>query len=100
MSKWADFLIFAVRYNEKHSHIIKVKTYIDTGDGLKDSYIESRNTVISKLKKGKEYCTIRKKNGNWTKGEKVHKVVVNDKEYIRTDKNETEKDNLGNLPEF
>lgn len=100
MAKWADYLIFTVRYNEKHSHIIKVKTYTDSGNGLKDPYIENRDTVISKLKKGNEYCTIRKRNGDWAKGEKVHKIVIKGKEYIRTDKNETEKDNLGNLPEF
>ena len=37
---------------------------------------------------------------NGKKGEDVHIVKVDDEKFIRTDKNETKKDNLGNLPEF
>lgn len=100
LAKWADYLISAVRYNAEHSHLVKVNTYVDSGNGLKNPFKEKREDVIAKLKKGKKYCTIIRKNGNWKKGQMVHIVLVKEKEYIRTDKNETEKDNLGSLPEF
>jgi hypothetical protein len=100
LAKWADYLISAVRYDGDNSHIIKVKTHVDTGDGVDKPFEEKRETVISKLKNGKEYCTIIKKDGNWKRGQMVHIVQVKGNEYIRTDKNETDKDNLGSLPEF
>lgn len=101
VNKWADFLISAVRYNADHDYIDKVKTHEDEGDEVGSFYEEKRETVISNLKKGKTYMTILKnKEGKWNKGASVEIIRVNNKEFIRTDKNQTESDNLGELPEF
>ena len=102
MTKWADYLISKVKYNSDHTHIIKVLTHVDKGDKVgQPGKEENRETVIANLKKGYTYCTITKgAGGNWDKGQMVRKIIVKGKEYIRTDSNETEKDNLGELPEF
>ncbi|MEM6843216.1 MAG: DUF3892 domain-containing protein [Bacteroidota bacterium] len=39
-------------------------------------------------------------DNKWRKGEDVHIVEVNGEQYIRTDSNSKESDNLENLPEF
>lgn len=98
--KWADFLISKVGYDTDHTHIVKVETRVDKGEKVGPPYEETRQTVISNLKKEKTYCTIRKVEKDWKKGEMVGIVTVNETEYIKTDKNEIEADNLGKLPEF
>jgi len=100
-NKWADYLISAVKYNADHDHIIKVKTHEDKGDKVGSSYEENRETVVANIKKGKTYMTILKnKEGKWDRGAPVEIIRINGKEFIRTDKNQTESDNLGELPEF
>jgi hypothetical protein len=90
-----------VSYDSEHSHIVKVKTHEDKGNEVGTSYNETRTEVISNLKKGKTYgTTVVGENKKWKKGETVKIIKIREKEYIRTDRNETEKDNLGNLPEF
>ena len=39
-------------------------------------------------------------NGQWVNGAKVEIISVNGGKYLRTDRNNTPKDNLGSLPEF
>lgn len=101
MAKWADFLISAVRYDKDKKHIFKVKKHEDKGDNVGSAETVARTVVVSELKKGYTYMTIYKGDeGKWKKGEDVRIITVNNKEYIRTDANEKEADNLGNLPEF
>ena len=101
MAKWADYLISAVKYDSDHEKIISVKTHEDKGDTVGDSYIEIRSKVVSNIENGYSYCTILKTNDKkWKKGEDIHIVKIDDEKFIRTDRNETKKDNLGNLPEF
>lgn len=100
MAKWADYGISAVRYNTEHSHIDKVKVHEDTGETIGDAVEWARTKVVAQLEAGTTFVTILKKEGKWTKGQDVHVVEVNGAKYIRTDKNKTAKDNLGNLPEF
>lgn len=100
MAKWADYLISSVRYDADHTHIEKVKTHEDLGEEVGKFYEEDRKTVVENLHKDKTYCTIKKGNEGWKKGALVGIIKVKNIEYIRTDKNETEADNLGELPEF
>ena len=63
MSKWADYLISAVRFNNKHTHIERVRAAI---------------------KKGRTYLTIVKhSNGKWNKGQPDYVIKVNRPEYIK-----------------
>jgi len=101
MNKWADYGISAVRYNEDNTHITKVKVHVDNGDTIGDANEWTRAKVVSSIEIGKTFVTILKNSeGKWTKGQDVHIVVVNGKQFTRTDKNARASDNLENLPEF
>lgn len=100
MAKWADYLISEVRYDSKKDHIIRVKSHEDKDTSVGSAFEETRSSVVDKLKIGNTYCTIVKASGKWSRGSDLHVVKVGGTEYIRTDKNQTAKDNLGNLPEF
>ena len=101
MTKWTDYCISAVRYDEDETHIIKVKVHVDNGDTIGDSSEWKREKVVSEIEGGTTFVTIFKgADGKWKKGQDVHIVKVNEKKYIRTDKNSRASDNLENLPEF
>lgn len=101
MTKWADYLISAVKYNEKNTHIVEVKQRTDLDDKVSEATKVNRANVVSNLKAGKTYMTIyQNENKEWKKGEDVRIKKVDGTEYITTDPNETKRDNLGKLPEF
>lgn len=101
MEKWADYCISAVQYDADRNHIEEVEVREDKGDTLGEASKWKRETVASSIKDGKTFVTILKgSNGKWEKGEDVHAIEINNKEYIRTDANKEESDNLGDLPEF
>lgn len=102
MTKWADYLIYTVHYNDDHDHIESVKAFEDNSeDKVGPSHEFSRATVISSIETGISFVTIYKGNdGKWLKGEDVRIVEVNNEKYIRTDANNKAADNLGNLPEY
>ncbi|MBP7068890.1 MAG: DUF3892 domain-containing protein [Methanothrix sp.] len=79
-----DLVIIAVNYNKIKKHIENVK-----GSG---GLIFSRQEVVNLLKSGKKITTVQ--------GAEVSIVNVHGIEYIRTDKNSIEEDNLGELPTF
>ena len=99
MSKWADYVITAVRYDD--NSIEEVRVYEDDGDQLINRDTESRIKVITGLNIGQEYCTAYKNsNGEWSKGDDVGTVDVDGTTYLRTDGNNIASDNLGELPVF
>ncbi len=99
MDKWADYLISAVRYNPQHTHIVKVKRHLDTGEGVATFNIINKILVVKDLIDGKTYKTAYQENdGKWREGEDVR--LVANTGFITTDPNTTTRDNLGNLPEF
>lgn len=101
MSKWADFCISEVRYNSGKEYIEKVKVHIDNGDKLSKASIQNREDVISEINSGKTFITVPKnKDNEWSKGQEIHIITVDDVEYLRTDANSKKSDNLENLPEF
>lgn len=98
--KWADYLIVAVRYDSS-SRIVIVKCRPDLERVVGAEVIQTRTEIMDNIRKGKSYVTATEgPPKTWTKGADVHIVPVNGIDYIRTDRNETTKDNLGNLPEF
>ncbi len=61
----------------------------------------TRQQVIGLIESGYECWTIMKNgSGNWDWGAKVHVVTTYYGAYIRTDRNNESRDNLGNLPVF
>lgn len=105
MTKWADYLIVLVHYEYtgKRKHIEKVFLYenfngandINDGEG-KDVH---RKFLIDNIPI-KSFCTVISKNGKYEKGADVIKYKVNKKDYIKTEQNSTEEDNLENLLEY
>ena len=76
----------------------------DLKGGL-DSIIEyTRQQVIDSIKGHNKWYTCIEKQKNpdgsttYTIGEEIHILPVGNDEFIRTDRNETPSDNLGNLP--
>ena len=98
MIKWADYLITAVRYDGNKEYITKVKISEDNDEDKLNFQIQDRTFVVELLKNKKNIITAPKnKDNKLTKGEKVN--IYNTK-WIRTNPNNEEKDNLGELPEF
>ena len=62
----------------------------------------SKSKVIKLISDDNTFITIfeNKDGTKWKKGEIVNVVSRNGKKYLRTDKNEIEEDNLGELPEY
>jgi hypothetical protein len=101
MSKWADYLISAVRINNAHTHIDRDRAHSDNGDSVGPGVEHARADIIAAIKKGTTYVTIFKdSNGKWTKGQPVYVIKVNGTEYLKTVDNGKAVDNLDNLPEF
>jgi hypothetical protein len=100
MAKWADYCISRVRYNEKHTHIVKVEAMPDNGDKLGVKIEFTRENVVSKIDNGVTFVTVTLDGGNYHRGEDVRIVRINSVKYIRTDQNQKESDNLGELPEY
>jgi hypothetical protein len=101
MEKWADYGISAVRYNDEHTHIVKVRVHEDKGDSIGGGTEWTRSQVVSARGRGDSFVTIlRGANNKWRRGQDIHIITVNGERYIRTDQNRTASDNLGELPEF
>ena len=100
MGKWADYVIVAANRADDNSHISIVKRRPDLGDQLGDSTIETKTEIVSSIKDGKSHVTAYWKDKRWVKGEDVRVVNLGGYDFIRTDRNETKADNLGELPKF
>jgi hypothetical protein len=102
MDKWADCLVSAVRTNPDQLHIDFVECHSDFGCVVCENLILSRAELITNIKKGSTCTTVfRTPMGKWRKGQDVHLVVVDGKEFVRTDlKNNIASDNFDDVPEF
>lgn len=101
-TKWADYLISGVRYNEPKTHIVAVEVHKDLVNSIDTAVqIVPKHTIVQNIEKGITYMTITKDASNpnkWTKGQVVH--VITGPKYIRTDEDARTKDNLASLPEI
>lgn len=93
MTRWADYLISAVRYdtNKKITHI---KQHKDTGGEIGEGEVISRDILSTNLKKGITYCTIFNSNSSWKRGDPVNLIRTGSEYSVRTDSNKVEYDNL------
>jgi hypothetical protein len=102
MSKWADYLITAVRYNAAGLHIERVRVSEDKGDTLGEPQEMSRAEVVKLLAVGKTFVTAPKsvnEPGKLSKGASVNIFPVQTR-FIKTKADNRESDNLENLPTF
>ena len=100
MTKWADFAITHVRYNEDHTRILQVKRRTDNGEQLINPETKTRSFIVDSINKNYSYVTARYVNEKWKKGDTVIAYALDGEYFIRTDGNKTKADNLGELPEF
>lgn len=97
---WADWLIYAVRYDQHHRHIDILFGFVDQGDsiGRRDTF--TRQTVINAIERGTTFCTVYENTpGKYMRGAMLRVVEVGGTKYLTTAADRTPKDNLGNLPE-
>lgn len=100
MVRWASYAIVGVKYNHRHSQIDIVKRRPDLDSELGDETIERREEIIRDINDGYTHVTAYRENGKWIEGEAVNVVTLGGVDFIRTGRNNTRSDNLGNLPEF
>jgi hypothetical protein len=101
VSEQADFYIEKVRYNKGNTRIVWVSVRQNSSNRLTGAHNMVRKRMISLIREGKQFMTIfRNPEGKYRKGQKISVVRVKGIEYIRTDQDELEKDQLENLPEF
>jgi hypothetical protein len=98
----ADVYISQVHYNATGSHIDQLWVADNHGTTMGPWRSESRAKVVSDiaLLKRQYYTAPPKPGGGLLIGAKVEVVPVNGVSYLRTDRNGTPKDNLGNLPTY
>jgi len=101
VSGQTDYYIEKVRYNKDHTRIIWVSVREDSRSKLSGAYNMVRTKLMSLIQDGKQFMTIfRNEEGKYRKGQKISLIPVKGVEYIRTDQDPLEKDQLENLPEF
>ena len=99
MTKWADFVISAIKKGSGLSNISHVQIHEDLEHGLTAPKLIDKHEISSKIQKGISFITIFKKNENeWIAGDMVRTYVKDGDVFIRTDDNKVTSDNLGTLP--
>src|SRR5687767_3062204 len=105
MAKWAEFCIHARRPREGAIKMLKARMD-DGGERMPLTSREfTRDEILSMIeRKAATFTTMTRDPANgqrWFQGEPVRIYTTKTgKKYLRTDANEVEEDNLGNLPEF
>lgn len=102
MSKWADYLISASRYeNEAVRNLFAyLKVHADNGDEIGAGSTWTRDEVINAMYEGRTFYTIiRNINGEWKKGSIVSLITRNGKSVL-TDNEYTDLDYLADLQEL
>lgn len=96
MEKWADYLISQVKRNSS-GIVIEVMLHEDNVESVSKIGVKTKDEVINLLKKGKTVYTILWSYPKWNKGAEVSYLKNSNGEYLRTNRNSTDKDNLDNL---
>lgn len=101
--KWADYLISAVRYNSVETHIDRVRCHVDYGESVGSAVDASRQGVVVALDVGTTFATVYRDPSDptkWIRGAEVRAITVDGTKYIRTDADNSKRDNLGDLPRY
>jgi len=104
-----EYWVSHKRKDEKDIRIERVKAMEKKQeDGLKSGKEYTRSQVVDSIEDTKNNnrwitCKFNRKEGGttyWNPGEEIHVYRTDNDAFIRTDRNKTEDDNLGELPEF
>ncbi len=101
MQKWADYLISSVKSTTGSPIIDALEVHSDFGSMVCETSVIKRDAVIANIKRGVTYTTVfRTAMGKWRKGDDVHLVTVEGKEYLRTDSDLVARDQFDDVPEL
>ena len=92
--------IFAVRYATEKRHISHVNARIHTGGEYEPLRSFTKSEILAKLDSGWMVITMTKGGKDYIYSADVTDYTINGKRYIKTVPNDTEEDNLGELPTF
>jgi hypothetical protein len=97
-----DFWITAVRYSPDRKHIQAVKMSQFDGTLLVNPDLYTRLLVVSHIDAGRHIVTAtwNQTTGRYDVGAKVITVKIGNDVFIKTEADDTEADNLGELPEI
>jgi hypothetical protein len=96
MAKWADYLISHVG-RDSSGNVLKVLLHTDNGENVSTGIVRTKEEVIALLKKGYSIKTMIWIYPNWKQGAEVQCIKGTYGEFLRTDSNKTDSDNLDNL---
>ena len=96
MNKWADYLISHVG-KDSNGVITHVVLHTDHGNSVSGGGVKTEAEVITLLKSGYTVKTIIWSYPNWNVGAEVGYVKGTQREFLRTDRDKTAKDNLDNM---
>ncbi|OLC22457.1 MAG: hypothetical protein AUH71_06465 [Thaumarchaeota archaeon 13_1_40CM_4_48_7] len=101
MEKWADYGISKVHYDSDPKRMAEVVRMKDNGDKFGAAERRSGEQVIQDIKSPISYITLRRGTNGWSKGSPVEIVKHSDnEEFIRSEGNATDRDNLGELEKY
>jgi hypothetical protein len=101
MQKWADYLISAVKTVTGSSTVEALEVHSDFGSMVCETVVAKRAEVIANLKRGVTYSTVfRTAMGKWRKGDDVHLVTIDGKDYLRTNNEMVARDQFDEVPEL
>ncbi len=100
--QWTRYVITAKHYDSQRNRIESVQVREYSNGRLSDAKVFSRQQVLNLIDSKEKFVTATWSNAqnHWVLGEDVRPVQGKYDRYLRTDNNQTEADNLGNLPEF
>lgn len=96
----SNFYVTAIRESDNSSSITHVLVHSPASNGrLKKGVIFSRNEIITSMGLGNTFktATYNYNRGSWSEGANIGTVRVGLTIYLRTDRDSTARDNLGNL---
>jgi len=104
-----EYWVSHKRKDNENTRIEQVKAMIKKPEnGLNPPTIYSRIQMVNSIEDTENEnrwitCKFNRKDGNktyWDSGEEIHVYRTDTNAFIRTDRNKTEEDNLGDLPDF
>lgn len=101
MTKSADYGISHKRFKSGTKQIWQLLVHEFSGESCREGTTWTRQNVITAIEVHKKtFVTIRKRDGKWVRGAHVNVIKIENVKYLRTDSNNTKKDNLDELPDF
>lgn len=99
--RWADHGISAARFNLAGTHVERVVARPDYGDAIGTPCEYTRQNLVSALKAGVSFVTIRNAGGcGWEQGSVLLLVQIDGEEYLKTVVDHEESDFFGNVAAY